>query len=560
MGNLLCSKEYLEFYDHTKAGIPDLEAMASHIAIHLPPLASFLHMAALDATMTSPPNLQNPDGFSFHHSFVVSNVEQGLKNHVRSFETGEKGSAVISVYPEAGHEFTKDEINSIDFLLDNIFVLLSRARMLSLLNNIPLTDGLTGVPNVAGFMRFGNILIAKNTLQNYTGIFVNIKNFKFINQTIGPRNGDKLLIVFAQNTKRQLGADEMMARLGGDNFMVLIRRDHEEEFLRYLNSIQLKINIGPSTRLFDIDVRAGIYHIEPDVSMNDLMANASTALNIARGAVKEDFVYFRKEMRESVLHAKRVSNLFHMALLNSEFVVYYQPKVDLYTNKLCGCEALVRWIQDGKIVPPMSFIPILEQEGSVCELDFYVFEQVCRDLRAWLDAGLNPVTVSSNFSKIHLLSDSLAADILAIIEKYDIPKDLIEIELTEMSSHDDNVTLSNFIDTMHAAGVRTSIDDFGTGYSSVNLLKDLNVDIIKLDRSFLNEMELRTEKEAIVIRNIVNMIHELGMNVIAEGVETKGQADFLKSINCHMAQGFLYDKPIPHDDFEQRLINRVYLI
>ena len=230
------------------------------------------------------------------------------------------------------------------------------------------------------------------------------------------------------------------------------------------------------------------------------------------------------------------------------------------TNTLCGCEALVRWFQSGRIVPPMSFIPILEQEGSVCDLDFYVFEQVCKDLRGWIDAGLDPVRVSSNFSKVHLLSETLAQDILNIIKKYDVPPDLIEIELTEMSGHDDNLTMGNFINTMREAGVHTSIDDFGTGYSSVNLLKDLQVDMIKLDRSFLNEMELRTKKEEIVIRNIVNMIRELGMEVIAEGVETRGQAEFLKGINCTLAQGYLYDRPIPKEEYDERLKKRVYEI
>ena len=562
MANRLCTDELKTFFDKTtKVSITDPEAMMSHVAVHLPPIAKLAKVGRIDMTLLSPPTLQNPEQRTYERSLQLFDHNDSVSPYTYDQKTGERGNAHFEVYPIKGETFQNEDYETVTFLLDCIFVIFGRARMSALLSEIPVTDNMTGIPNAGGFMKFGNILIAKNLLQNYMGLFINIKNFRFINQTIGPRNGDKLITAFAQAVRAQLDrTEEIVARLGGDNFMVLAKKENEKSFLDFLNSIQLKINIGPSIRMFDIDVRAGLYMIEPDASMNDVMQNTGIALDIARGAVKEDIVYFRPEMRKSALHAKEVSNQFRQALIKREFVVYYQPKVNMETNTLCGCEALVRWMQSGRVVPPMSFIPILEQEGSVVDLDFYVFEQVCKDMRGWIDAGLEPVRVSSNFSKVHLLSETLAQDILNIIKKYDVPVDLIEIELTEMSSHDDNVTLGNFVNTMRAAGVHTSIDDFGTGYSSVNLLKDLEVDVIKLDKSFLNEMELRTEKESIVIRNIINMIRELGMDVIAEGVETKSQAEFLMGINCMTAQGYLYDKPIPHDEYVERLKNRVYSV
>ena len=562
MANHLCTQELQTFFERTThVNITDLDSVMSHVALHLPPLAEIARVAVLRIRVESPATPQNPEPGTLEREIRFCDFDPDAKPFFRDFDTGERGTAHFEVLPVKGYTFVSDDFDTLNFLIEIVYVILGRARMSALLSEIPVTDTMTGVPNSAGFMKFGHVLIAKNIMHHYMAMFINIKNFKFINQAIGPRNGDKLITAFAQAVRAHLDRkEEIVARLGGDNFMVLVKKDKEEEFLRFINSIQLKINIGPSTRMFDISVRAGVYMIEPDSSMNDVMANSNIALNIARGAVKEDIVYFRPEMREASLHEKEVSNQFRQALVKREFVVYYQPKVDLETNTLCGCEALVRWFQSGRVVPPMSFIPILEQEGSVCDLDFYVFEQVCKDLRGWIDAGLDPVRVSSNFSKVHLLSKTLAQDILNIIQKYDVPPDLIEIELTEMSSHDDNLTLGNFINTMHEAGVHTSIDDFGTGYSSVNLLKELQVDMIKLDRSFLNEMELRTPKEEIVIRNIVNMIRELGMEVIAEGVETKGQAEFLKGIHCTLVQGFLYDKPIPKEEFDERLKKRVYEI
>ena len=245
--------------------------------------------------------------------------------------------------------------------------------------------------------------------------------------------------------------------------------------------------------------------------------------------------------------------MFPKALENREFVVYYQPKVTLEDNCLCGCEALVRWFRDGVMVPPMQFIPVLEWEGSVCKLDFYVLDQVCRDVQEWMAKGIEPVRISVNFSKAHLHNPDLAKKILAVLQKYDVPSRYIEIELTEMSGYENYETLLDFVRTMHESGVSTSIDDFGTGYSSLNLLKDLNVDIIKLDKSFLNNMESRKKNDVIVIKNIIQMVNELDMEVIAEGVETMEQADFLRGMHCCMAQGFLFDRPLPHDDFEKRL-------
>lgn len=174
-------------------------------------------------------------------------------------------------------------------------------------------------------------------------------------------------------------------------------------------------------------------------------------------------------------------------------------------------------------------------------------------MRDWKAKGIEPVRISVNFSKVHLQNPHLAEEILAVLQKYEIPPKYIEVELTEMSGYESYETLLNFVRAMRANGVSTSIDDFGTGYSSLNLLKDLNVDIIKLDKSFLSSLENHRKNDVIVIKNIIKMVNELDMEVIAEGVETVKQAEFLRGMHCCMAQGFLFDRPLPHDDFEKRL-------
>ena len=263
-------------------------------------------------------------------------------------------------------------------------------------------------------------------------------------------------------------------------------------------------------------------------------------------------------MSEKERNSKETIAKFSDAIKNKEFLVYYQPKVDMTTNKLCGCEALVRWMHDGKLIPPFSFIPILEDEGYITELDFYVFEKVCEDISVWVSKGIEPVRISSNFSKLHLKNKRFAEDVLETIAKYNVDKKYIEIELTESSGYDDFEAMTQFVNKMKVESIHTALDDFGTGYSSLSLLKDLDIDVVKLDKSFLNGANTDLQKQ--MIENIIKMIRDLHHDVICEGVETEQQAQFLKSVKCFMAQGYLYDKPLPHDDFESRLVSPVYVL
>ena len=211
----------------------------------------------------------------------------------------------------------------------------------------------------------------------------------------------------------------------------------------------------------------------------------------------------------------------------------------------------------------MEFIPSLEKDGTICDLDFFVFETVCKSIRDWLDRGIEPVCISSNFSRIHLKNDLFADRILKIMEKYDIDSKYVEIEITESASYEDFQRLEIFLAEMKKHDIDVSIDDFGTGYSSLSLLKNLDVDIIKLDRSFIMDIDSdksqKSRNDRIVINNIIRMANELNMRVIAEGVETEDQAAFLQDASCEMAQGYLFDRPVSHDDFENLLLgNRKY--
>lgn len=427
--------------------------------------------------------------------------------------------------------------------------------------NFNYTDSLTGILNTAGFIKQGTSLCEKGIQSNYTGVFLNIKGFRYINQRFGFTHGNDTMCKYAHRIQALLLPDEVFARLGCDNYALLVKKERVDALLDSLYSIRVHIQLDDFVNTFDLSSRAGLYAINPKDTMNDIINRITVAGFLAKSSQHHNAIWFRETMMESYIHDKEISHSFTGAIENNEFSVYYQPKVTLDNQTLCGCEALARWDRIKEVIFPSEFVPILEKEGTICILDFYVLENVCRDLRHWLDMGIEPVRVSTNFSKLHLHNKNLAKDILRILDRYQIDTSYIEIELTETCGYEDFESLTNFVDTMKAHGVHTSLDDFGTGYSSLTLLKDLNVDTIKLDKSFLNQNPNTTNKRSneIIIKTVINLANDLDMKVICEGVETIEQAQLLRSFQCSAVQGFLFDGPLSKTDFEKRLqTERVY--
>lgn len=251
---------------------------------------------------------------------------------------------------------------------------------------------------------------------------------------------------------------------------------------------------------------------------------------------------------------------FDKALADHEFTVYYQPKVEVNSNKIIGAEALVRWFRQGRLVPPGDFVPTLEKEGKICGLDYYVLEEVCIMLKKWQDSGRPLVCISSNFSRKHLDDPDFAKKVLAIVDKYGIEHKYIEIELTESEEFSDYGVMSGFVDEFRRNGFKTSIDDFGTGYSTLKMLQRTSLDIVKIDRSFipLSSDYPEKEKSMNILKDMVNLTRNLGMKVIAEGVEDKTQLEYIREMNCDFVQGYVFDKPLPESEFEKRADAQYY--
>ena len=559
MSHIMCSDgfgKFMEIITNCEVGLERLEDQIGEALLHV---QEELHLGKAAMVMEVRPNMYQPHGRSICHDFFTYEKGYATEEFKIDYETSNKGVFHMIFHAEFGYAWNEEEKKAINTLSHAIYAAMRRARLKELVDRAMMTDSMTMVSNTSGMKRFLAQAVVKNNLAAYNCVFMNIKNFRYYNQKVGSAQGDELLRLYASKISDFLLPDENITRMGGDNFIVFVKKERMGAFFERTNKITIQLWINNQPMSMEVETRMGIYDIVPGNNADDALNCATIALSYARQQNAKNVVWFEKKMRDTDLLAQDISIAFPKALKQGDMIVYYQPKVSLKDNSLCGCEALVRWVRDGLIVPPMDFIPALEREGTICDLDMYVFEKVCKDIRRWLDHGMKPVRVSVNFSKLHFKDERFAEHILEIIHRQGIPATYIEIELTEASGFESFDNFVEFSKIMRDNGIEVSIDDFGTGYSSLNVLKKLDVDIIKLDKSFIDTIRNEDVQDEIFIRNIVNMINELGMRVVAEGVETDTQVEFLKKIDCAAVQGYYYDRPMPRDRFEDRLLEkRVY--
>ena len=416
--SLVCSKLYRDFFYRINKTTYDMGEFVSWVRAAIGDIAKVYGLGRCTEQFSAPKTPFNINGVN---NFVVFyENENGYDDRLESFKfvTGENGSLEVTFYPEKGRVWTQDELDELGFLAENLFILGGRVQMLSVMKRISITDIGTGAANMNGLSLYCEQLLSRNLLKNYDMIFMNLKNFKFVNRIIGEKNADMILKSYTQRLLSFVREDERVARPGGDNYCVLIRKERLEDFIRFIANVTFKSE-GTAAEVA-VNPRAGIYEIKENDTVNDAIDSAATALSTARITGRCDILWFEPEMLNRTIKANTISTMFPEAIKNEEFVVYYQPKVSLSDNQLCGCEALSRWVKDGKIVSPADFIPVLEREGTICKLDFYVLDKVCADIKRWLENGLKPVRVSTNFSKLHLHSKDFADEIISIINKHGV--------------------------------------------------------------------------------------------------------------------------------------------
>jgi diguanylate cyclase (GGDEF)-like protein len=418
-------------------------------------------------------------------------------------------------------------------------------------------DALTGLPVYNRFISMAGDWLDKDSDRMTCCIYTDFSNFQYYNEIYGYEMGDGMLKLFADAVRSRYGEKGIFCRMSSDNFVGFIRDMEFEEVLEdYRNftfSFAEECNIQwPLTNLV---LASGIYEVRnTDISVTAMVDNANEARKKCKEQKVETVVkVYTESLRQELENAKAVNSNILKGLKNNEFYAYLQPKVSLKTGKIEGAEALVRWIKpDGSRVMPDEFIGIAEKNGYITKIDFAVLEQVLSYLEEAVNAGEEVVPISVNFSRRNNEFKEFVPSILKRLDQYHVSADLLEAEVTEsvfmadLSAVDDNMT------RLREHGVEVSVDDFGSGYSSLNILSKISADTIKLDKLFLNNAG-KDERGLTVIQYLTKMLKRLGFTVLAEGVETKEQLEWLKMADCDLVQGFYYAKPMSIVEFRKFL-------
>ena len=476
---------------------------------------------------------------------------------------------VCAVYQAVGAEpFDDVERERVDLIMRTILTYLSKRRLQGVVERMTYWDN-DGFRNLRYFLNRMMELAQAGPLKGWAALRMNLKHFSLINHQLGRQAGDKAMKLYIGQFERALGEDGFIGRLGGDNFVAMFRVERLDEALSVLRGRPVFLRdcaepdqideFGPDDAV-TIAAISGVFVIPDDYDFHgpgDIMDKMTSAFQSSKNGRDGDVVFYTDALSLNKEKVMRIQQRFARALKDEEFLVYYQPKVDIRTRELIGAEALCRWYHEGRIVPPLDFIPVLERGYDICKLDFYMLDHVCRDIVRWLAEGRQVVRVSVNLSRRHMTDAKLFEHILEIVDRNGVPHELIEIELTETTTDVEFRDLKRVVSQLQEAGIFTSVDDFGVGYSSLNLIKEIPWNVLKLDKSLLPASEKKV-RGSLMFRHVVAMAHEIGLKCVAEGVETPEQMKILKDFGCHIAQGFYFDKPLPVGEFEERLDRHKY--
>jgi diguanylate cyclase (GGDEF)-like protein len=382
-------------------------------------------------------------------------------------------------------------------------------------------------------------------------VFMDLDHFKFVNDSLGHSTGDLLLKAMAERLRTVLREGDTVGRVGGDEFVLILNDQSNEEIIyRAMQRITAKVcePITIEGKELYVSCSAGISIYPQDGrDVDTLLKNADAAMYRAKDHGRSNFQFYTSEMNERVNERLALENALRRALERNELALHYQQKVSLKTGQICGAEALVRWLHpEWGLVRPARFIPLAEETGLIVQIGELVLREACRQTRAWMDAGLNPGVVSVNLSVRQFRQEGLVRAVSRILEETGLDPAQLEMELTESMVMGNVDAAIAVLQGLKQLGVTLSVDDFGTGYSSLSYLKDLPIDTLKIDRSFVRDIGKGEEAEdGVLAQAIISLGHALHLKVIAEGVETDAQLRFLRRHGCDEVQGFYHGEPVP---------------
>ena len=426
-------------------------------------------------------------------------------------------------------------------------------------------DLLTKLPNRALLRDRLSLAIsqAKRESESLAVMFLDLDRFKNINDSLGHMIGDELLQQVSTRLKECIREGDTLARFGGDEFTLMLPKLHNERedaiklAKKITNTLKQPFNVDGHELYVSASIGIAMYP-QDGTNIDSLIKHADVAMYHVKGLGKNGYQFYSNEMNVPYIEKLSLDTGIHKALDNNEFNLVYQPQINLRTGEIVGVEALLRWDHpEHGSVSPAEFIPFAEESGLIVDIGLWVLKSACAELNQWRIAGLPEIRMSINISARQLMEEYIVSDILTVLKDYDIPGHAIELEITENAIMDDMDSVIRKLKELSDEGITVAIDDFGTGYSSLSYLHKLPIQTLKIDRTFLKESRIN-KGDNTIINTIVAMAKGLNLNVIAEGVETQTQLDYLREIECSEAQGFLFGKPLPSDVISQLLIQEPY--
>lgn len=411
-------------------------------------------------------------------------------------------------------------------------------------------DKLTGRYNKDGFILKVNELFREKPNAHYMIAVASVNNLNVINDIYGFEIGDNLIKDSADFFEEELGSTGIVARLGGGDFFLCF--EYDEKLISLLKEKSI-LTFTHEEISFPVSVRMGLYDAyKRDKDLQTMINLATLTMERIEETSNNVLAQYDDDIRDKIAKEADISAKMHDALAHKEFVPYFQPQFNHKTTKMIGAETLCRWIDaDGKMISPGVFIPIFEKNGFIKKLDRYMWECVFAQVLEWENEGINVVPISVNVSRLSVMEEDFYDAIKELAEKYPINRDKVHFEITESAYTNHQEKLIGMVKKIRKLGFKIAMDDFGSGYSSLNTLKNVPIDILKLDMGFLSDED--DERGATIIKNVAVMARELTLEMVSEGVETKKQADFLSDVGCEIIQGYYYAKPMPLEQFEVRL-------
>ncbi len=436
------------------------------------------------------------------------------------------------------------------YYLCSVIGMVSRARKNT---KIMYTDMVTGGDNWLSFIRKGTNLLRKNYVahRRYAVVHMEMRKYRSFCTCFGVNKGQEIIEDFYNVLKKEIRHNEVIAHQENAEFGMLLVYTDKAQLEERIQKMETALNaVLPEMKAY---FSAGVYLVQPgDKDVEQLHNNAMIACEMLGEEAENRTAFFDVEMNNQKLWERRVEDDMDRALKNREFQVYLQPKISTPGEALGGAEALVRWIHPTEgFIPPNRFIPIFEKNGFILKLDDYMLEEIAKVQAEWLAEGRRLVPISVNVSRAHFTREDLAEHICAIVDKYKVPHDVIELELTESAFFDDRKVLISTVQKLRAAGFQVSMDDFGAGYSSLNSLKELQIDVLKIDANFFRGADAE-ERGLLIVSEVIDLAKKLNMKIVAEGIESKEQVEFLTEQECDLIQGYFFAKPMPVAEFAEK--------